>query len=108
MSDEDVKEVRCTPTDPSLEFDVFEVVRLRLVEALAAAGHDTIEAERVALYVVEVVRPASHLLKAATRDEAPPHGELLEAVSRVIDKAGALEKARRIMRRAGEAGGGGE
>jgi hypothetical protein len=97
-----------TPTDPSLEFDVFEMVRLRLVEALAAAGHDMIEAERVALYVVGVARPASKLLKVATRVKPPSHGELLEAVSHVLDEAEALEKARRIMRRAGEGGGGDE
>jgi hypothetical protein len=93
------------PTDPSLEFDVFEMVRLRLVEALAAAGHDLIEAERLALYAVEVARPASNLLKVATRAEPPSHGELLEALSRVIAEVGALEKARRIMHRAGEGGG---
>ena len=94
-----------TPTDPSLEFDVFEMVRLRLVEALAAAGHDMIEAERVALYVVGVARPASKLMKVATRVKPPSHGEVLEALSRVLDEAGALEKARRIMRRDGEGSG---
>ena len=108
MSEGKLPPVRCTPTDPSLEFDVFEMVRIRLVEAVTAGGYDLIEAERVALYVVEIARPVTKLLKVATRVEPPSHGEVLEALSRVIEEAGALGKARRIMRRAGEGGGVGE
>lgn len=100
--------VRCTPTDPSLEFDVFEMVRVRLVEALTAGGHELIEAERLALYVVGVARPASNLLKVATRAKPPAHEEVLAAMSRVIDEAGALDRARRIMYRAATEEGGDE
>src|SRR3712207_2720026 len=66
VSREEPEQVRCTPTDPSIEFDVLEVVRVRLVEALTAGGHELIEAERVALYVVECARPVSKLLKVTT------------------------------------------
>lgn len=52
MNQEEPGQARCTPTDPSIEFDVLEAVRVRLVEALTAGGHELIEAERVALYVV--------------------------------------------------------
>jgi hypothetical protein len=99
MSDEAGKEVRCMPTDPSIEFDVLEVVRLRLVEALTRDGHGLIEAERVALYVVGCARPVSKLLKVVTGGGPASQEEVLEALSHVLDEAPALEKARRIMLR---------
>lgn len=102
MDEGDPVQVRCTPTDPSIEFDLFEVVRLRLVDVLTGSGYELIEAERIALYVVGCARPVSKLLKAVTRAEAPPHGEVLEALSRVLDEAQGLEKARRLLLRAGE------
>ena len=59
------------PTDPSLEFDLFEVVRLRLAEALTRRDYDPLLAERIALRVVQGVRPASQFLKVLTRAEPP-------------------------------------
>lgn len=105
MSESDPPQVRCTPTDPSIEFDVFEVVRLRLVEALTEAGYGLIEAERVALYVVAAARPVSKLLKVATGPRPPSHEKVLEALSRILEEAPALEKARRIMLRTEEESG---
>ena len=105
MSEEAPSEIRCTPTDPSLEFDLFEMVRLRLVEALVLAGRGVIDAERVALYVVQAVRPASRLLKTATQFHPPEHGELLDAMTHVLDEAATLEKARQIMFSDSEEGG---
>lgn len=107
MSESDPGQVRCTPTDPSIEFDLLEVVRLRLVESLTGGGYGLIEAERIALYVVGCARPVSKLLKVATGAEPPSHEEVLEALSRVLDEAQALEKARRLMLRAGEGEGDG-
>jgi hypothetical protein len=89
----------CTPTDPSIEFDFFEVVRVRLVEALTAGGHELIEAERVALYVVEGARPVSKLLKVTTGSQPAAHEEVREVLERLLDEVPALEKARRIMLR---------
>lgn len=66
MSEKDSPQVRCTPTDPSIEFDIMEVVRLRLVEALTDDGRGLIEAERVALYIVGCARPFSGLLRVTT------------------------------------------
>jgi hypothetical protein len=63
MSEENSPQGKCTPTDPSIEFDVMEVVRLRLVGALTGQGRELIEAERVALYVVGCARPFSRLLR---------------------------------------------
>lgn len=97
MSEEDSSRVSCTPTDPSIEFDVLEVVRLRLVEALVGDGRGLIDAERVALYVVGCARPVSKLLKVVTGAGPASHTEVLEALSHVLDESPALEKARRIM-----------
>ena len=99
MSREETEHVRCTPTDPSIEFDVFEAVRLRLVEVLTREGYELIEAERVALYVVGCARPISRLLKAVTGGGTASQQEVLEALSQVLDEAPALEKARHIRLR---------
>lgn len=97
-------QVRCTPTDPSIEFDVFEVVRLRLVQALTEGGFGLIEAERIALYVVGCARPVSKLLKLATATRPPSHEQTLEALRRVLKEAQTLEKARRLMLQGEESG----
>ena len=97
MSDEDLSEVRCTPTDPSLEFDLFEVVRLRLAEALARRDYDPLEAERIALYVVKGVRPVSHFLKVLTRENVPGDDEIVDALTRTLDEVPALGEAARML-----------
>lgn len=102
MSQEEPEQVRCTPTDPSIEFDILEVVRVRLVEALTAGGYELIEAERVALYVVGAARPVSKLLKVTTGSRPGADEEVREVLARLLDEAPALEKARRIMLRSEE------
>lgn len=97
MSEEDSPPVRRTPTDPSIEFDVMEVVRLRLVEALTGDGRGLIEAERVALYVVGCARHVSRLLRVTTRARPASQEDVLDALARILDEAPALEKARRIL-----------
>jgi hypothetical protein len=97
LGKEEPRQIECTPTDPSIEFDVFEMVRVRLVEALTAGGHELIEAERVALYVVEGARPVSKFLNVATGSQSASHEEVREALERLLDEVPALEKARRIM-----------
>jgi hypothetical protein len=108
VSESDPGQVRCTPTDPSIEFDLLEVVRLRLVESLTGSGgYGLLEAERIALYVIGCARPVSKLLKVATGAPPPSHGDVLEALARVLNEAQALEKARRLMLRADEGEGDG-
>lgn len=107
MSRGEPEQVRCTPTDPSIEFDVFEAVRVRLVEALTDGGYELVEAERVALYVVECARPVSKLLKVTTGSQPAAHEEVREVLARLLDEAPALEKARRIMLRLEEGATGG-
>lgn len=100
MSDKDVNEARCTPTDPSLEFDLFEVVRLRLAEALTRRDYDPLEAERIALYVVKGVRPVSQFLKVLTTEKAPGDDEIMDALTRTLDEAPTFARATRLLLRA--------
>ena len=93
----DAGAIRCTPTDPSLEFDVFEVVRVRLARALMRRGHGEVDAERAALYVVEGLRPASRLLKTLTGDSPPGDDEIEEALAALLEEVAALEKARGLI-----------
>jgi hypothetical protein len=102
MSDREVNEARCTPTDPSLEFDLFEVVRLRLAEALTRRDYDPLEAERIALYVVKGVRPVSQLLKVMTGEKVPGDDEIMDALTRTLDEAPMLVRATRLLLRAGD------
>lgn len=100
MSKETPAGIACTPTDPSLEFDSFEAVRLRLANVLCARGYELVEAERIALYVVGLSRPVAHLLNvlgAAT----PPEEDVIVALGKVIDEAPALEKAQQLLLRIG-------
>ena len=100
MSDKDVNEARCTPTDPSLEFDLFEVVRLRLAEALTRRDYDPLEAERIVLYVVQGVRPVSQFLKVLTTEKAPGDDEIMDALTRTLDEAPTFARATRLLLRA--------
>lgn len=104
MSGKTPTEVSCTPTDPSLEYDLFEVVRLRVAGALERRGYGEVEAERIALYLVEVSRPVSHFLKALTSAETPGDDEIIVALGKVLDEHEAVEKARRLLLRAGGEG----
>ena len=87
----------CTPTDPSLEYDLYEMVRLRVADVLKRRGHDRIEAERVALYLVEVSRPLANFLKVLTRISPPDDEEIVIAMGKVLDELPALEKARALL-----------
>ena len=88
-------------TDPSLEFDVFEMARQRLVEVFITEGHERLEAEKIAVYIVEGLQHVPKLLNVLTRIKLPEHTEILEALGPVLAEAGALDKARRILQHAG-------
>lgn len=99
MSEETPAGFECTPTDPSLEFDLFETVRLRVAGALERRGYDRVEAERVALYLIEASRPVSHFLRVLTRITAPEDEEVVSALGQVIDVLPSLGKARQLLLR---------
>ena len=96
MKQSDTSENRPVKTDPSLEFDMFETARLRLVEVFLQGGHERVRAERIALYVVEGLRHVPKLLNVFTRIKAPEPGEILDALGPVLDDAPALERAKRM------------
>jgi hypothetical protein len=104
VSEKEPTEVSYTPTDPSLEYDVFEMVRLRLAGALERRGYGEIEAERIALYLVEVSRPTSHFLRVLTRVKPAEDDEIIGSLGKVLDEHEALEKARLLLLRAGDVG----
>lgn len=97
MSRNDTSENKLIITDPSLEFDIFETARLRLVEAFVDGGHEPLEAEKIALYVVQGMRPMPKLLNVLTRSQGPTRGEIIEALGPVLDETIALNKARQML-----------
>lgn len=101
MSDQDSDDLRFTPTDPSIEFDLFEIVRLRLAEALTRRDYEPLEAERIALYTVKGVRPVSRFLKVLTKASDPSDEEVVDALTRMLDEAPAFARATRMLLKAG-------
>lgn len=84
--------------DNSLEFDMFEDVRVNLTGVLIRQGHERIEAERIALYVVQGVREVPRLLAAlAHGDNAEADTQAVEVLRGVLDSAPSLFKARNLM-----------
>ena len=81
--------------DTSIEFDMFEEVRRNLVEALVGEGYDTLEAQRIALYVVQGVREVPKLMSALAKGSGPhSRRQILDSLHTVLDNALALDKAR--------------
>jgi hypothetical protein len=99
MRVKDAPESRYSPTDPSLEFDILEIVRTRLVDALKERGYDLLGAEKIALYTTEGVRCIPKFMKVMTRAEPAKTEEIIEALGRMLDETPALEKAKRLLLR---------
>lgn len=84
--------------DTSMEFDMFEDVRRNLTEVLMREGRELIEAERIALYVVQGVREVPKFLTSLSRGIKPEaHREIFEALQVVLDNAAALIKAKNVL-----------
>jgi hypothetical protein len=81
--------------DTSLEFDMFEDIRRKLVEVFVREGRTRIEAEKIALYVVQGVRDVPKLLTILTEEEVD--AEILHALHSFLDDASALDKAREML-----------
>ena len=82
--------------ESSLEYDLFESMRRRLARVLAAEGHEEIEAERVALYVMQGVREVPRILNALASSNASD-AEAREILNLVLDNAASLERARALL-----------
>ena len=83
--------------DNSLEFDMFEDMRRRLVEVLVSEGRERLDAEKIALYVVQGLREMPRLLKLLSESRSHPRAEILATLGLVLENAGALDKAREML-----------
>jgi len=82
--------------ESSLEYDLFESMRRRLARVLASDGREEVEAERIALYVMQGVREVPKLLNALASDNTPD-GEARDILNVVLDNAASLERARALL-----------
>ena len=83
--------------DTSLEFDMFEDARQRLVAVLVGEGRDRLEAEKIALYVVQGLREMPKLLTMLSEARSHPPAKILRTLNLVLDNAIALKKAQRLL-----------
>ena len=82
--------------ESSIEFDMFEDVRLKLTHILGLEGRDPVEAERIAFYVVQGVREVPKLLAVLARDDAPAE-RVRELLAAVLENSSQLDRARAIL-----------
>jgi len=82
--------------ESSMEFDLYEDMRLKLTRALVGAGRGRIEAERISLYVMQGVREVPALLNALASDR-PNDSETRRLLELVLDNAASLDKARALL-----------
>jgi hypothetical protein len=83
--------------DNSLEFDMLEDARRRLVEVLVSKGRERLDAEKIALYVVQGLREMPKLVKLLNERRSYPHDQILDTLALVLENASALEKARMML-----------
>ena len=83
--------------DNSLEFDMFEDMRRRLVEVLVSEGRERLDAEKIALYVVQGMREMPRLVKILSESRSHARSEIISTLKLVLENAGALEKAREML-----------
>jgi hypothetical protein len=82
--------------DNSLEFDMFEEVRQRLTEMLVREGRELIEAERIALYVVQGVREVPKMLTMIVKSNQSDV-QVRAALLSMLNNASALDKAKNLI-----------
>jgi hypothetical protein len=83
--------------DNSLEFDMFEDVRRRLVEVLVSEGRERLDAEKIALYIVQGLREMPKFVKMLSESRSHPRAEILSTMNLILENARALEKAREML-----------
>lgn len=83
--------------DNSLEFDMFEDVRRRLVEFYQSEGHERLEAEKIALYLVQGIRDTPKFIATIAEADSHSRQEINAAITSVLENAIALEKARDML-----------
>jgi hypothetical protein len=83
--------------DNSLEFDMFEEMRRKLVEFYQNEGRERLEAEKIALYIVQGIRDTPKLLATIAESDSHTRQEVNAAIMAVLEDANALEKARAVL-----------
>ncbi len=83
--------------DTSLEFDMFEDARQRLVGVLMSDGRDRLEAEKIALYVIQGMRDMPRLVTMLSEARQHSPAKIIQTLKLVLDNAVALEKARALL-----------
>jgi hypothetical protein len=83
--------------DNSLEFDMFEDARRRLVEVLVSEGRERLDAEKMALYVVQGLREMPRFIKMLSESRAHSRAEIVSSLKLILENASALEKAREML-----------
>ena len=83
--------------DNSLEFDMFEDARRRLVEVLVSEGRERLDAEKMALYVVQGLREMPRFIKMLSESRTHPRAEIISSLKLILENASALEKAREML-----------
>jgi 2-phospho-L-lactate guanylyltransferase (CobY/MobA/RfbA family) len=83
--------------DNSLEFDMFEDARRRLVEVLVSEGRERLDAEKMSLYVVQGLREMPRFIKMISESRSHPRAEIMSSLMLVLENASALEKAREML-----------
>ncbi len=83
--------------DNSLEFDMFEDMRRRLVEVLVSEGRERLDAEKIALYVVQGLRETPRLVRMLSESRSHPRAEIMATLKLALENATALEKAREML-----------
>ncbi|HEX8920735.1 MAG TPA: hypothetical protein VF766_04625 [Pyrinomonadaceae bacterium] len=86
-----------TEEDNSLEFDMFEDMRRRLVEVLVSEGRERLDAEKIALYVVQGLRDMPKLFKMLSEARSHPRAEIIATLKLALENASALDKAREML-----------
>lgn len=89
--------------DNSLEFDMFEDARRRLVEVLVSEGRERLDSEKIALYLVQGLREMPRFVKMLSESRSHSRAEILSTLALVLENATALEKARVMLRELDEA-----
>lgn len=74
---------------------MFEDIRRKLVEVFVRGERDRLEAEKLALYIVQGVRDVPKLLTVLTESETD--AQILHALLSFLEDATALNKARNIL-----------
>jgi hypothetical protein len=83
--------------DSSIEFDLYEDARQRLTRFLEIEGHNQLDAERVAFYIVQGVRAAPKLISLLNQSEESSPTQIRAALNAVFDNLNLLNKAQLIL-----------